>query len=164
MTITAQQVREHLRYNWIYMGGTTRTNGQVNKTGEVFTPSTLAQEMIEQYPDEFIRELVFRDTSCGDGQLLAEVVIRKVELGVPFEQALTQIQGCDIMAVNVELCRKRLGCNRPEYMEILHKRIVIGNSLDCLADVDSQTEQDKLQMIEMFGGDFESLMEKAQAK
>jgi hypothetical protein len=146
------------------MGGTTRTNGQVNKTGEVFTPSTLAQEMVEQFPEEFVKELVFRDTSCGDGQLLSEILIRKVELGVPFEQALTQIQGCDIMSVNVELCRKRLACGSPKYMEILHKHIVVGNSLDCLADVDSQTEQDKLQMIEMFGGDFEALVEKVKTK
>lgn len=149
--MTPREVREYLRYNWMYMGGTTRTSGQVNKTGEVFTPSTLAQEMVEQFPEEFIKELKFRDTSCGDGQLLSEIVIKKVELGVLFEQAITQVQGCDIMAVNVELCRKRLSCGKPEYLEILKNNIIVGNALDSLEVIENQTDQDRLRALELFG-------------
>ena len=116
--MTPQQVRDYVRYNWTYMGGFTRSAGRVNQTGEVFTPTSLAQEMVDQYPEEYIKNNVFRDTSCGDGQLLSEILIKKVELGVPFEIAITQIIGCDIMSINVELCRKRLSCGNLKYYEI----------------------------------------------
>lgn len=158
--MTPQQVRDHVRYNWTYMGGTVRSTGQVNQTGEVFTPTSLAQEMVDQYPEEYIKNNVFRDTSCGDGQLLSEILIKKVELGVPFETAITQIIGCDIMSVNVALCRKRLSCGNAEYYKILENQIIIGNALDCLADVENQTENDKIKMIEFFAGDFDKLLER----
>lgn len=161
MTLDARQVRERLRYNWVYMGGVLRSTTQVKSTGEVFTPSTLAQEMVENFPDEFVAEMTFRDTSCGDGQLLSEIIIRKVELGVPFEKAITQIQGCDIMASNVYQCRKRLSGGILSHEKTLENYVIIGNSLDCLSmDVLQQTELDKLKMIELFGGEFEALVEK----
>lgn len=158
--MTPQQVRDCVRYNWTYMGGTVRSAGRVNQTGEVFTPTSLAQEMVDQYPEEYIKNNVFRDTSCGDGQLLSEILIKKVELGVPFETAITQIIGCDIMSVNVELCRKRLSCGNAEYYKILENQIIIGNALDCLAEVENQTENDKIKMIEFFAGDFDKLLER----
>jgi hypothetical protein len=158
--MTPQQVRDYVRYNWSYMGGTVRSVGRINQTGEVFTPTSLAQEMIDQFPEAYIKNTVFRDTSCGDGQLLSEILIKKVELGVTFETAITQVIGCDIMSINVELCRKRLSCGNVKYYEILKKQIVIGNALDCLADVEDQTETDKLQMIDLFGGDIDKLLER----
>jgi len=159
--MTSQEVRDYVRYNWTYMGGAIRSAGRVNQTGEVFTPTSLAQEMVDQYPEEYIKNNVFRDTSCGDGQLLSEILIKKVELGIPFETAITQIVGCDIMKINVELCRKRLSCGNAKYYKILENQILIGNALDCLAEVEHQTETDKLQMIELFGGDFDKLLERA---
>jgi hypothetical protein len=72
--------------------------------------------------------------------------------------------GCDIMSINVELCRKRLSCGNSKYLEILTNNIIIGNALDCITSVENQTDQDQLRMIELFGGDYEALIEKIHAR
>ena len=74
----------------------------------------------------------FLDNSCGDGQFLSEVVIRKMERsGCTLEQALSTTYGVDMMEDNVIECRKRLsGPNpTPEILEIVTKNIVCHDAL-----------------------------------
>jgi hypothetical protein len=68
-------------------------------------------------------------TGCGDGQFLGEVLIRKVENGIDFEQALSTIYGVDIMPDNVALCRERLLCGREDLRHIVEKNIVCADAL-----------------------------------
>jgi hypothetical protein len=66
----------------------------------------------------------FIDPSCGDGQFLGEVLIRKMENGSSFEQALSTVYGVDLMQDNVKLCRERLLCGREDLRHVVERNIV----------------------------------------
>lgn len=120
-----------------YMSGVERDKLRIKQTAEVFTPTELVQEMLdkieEQDPTLFSDpNKTFLDNSCGDGQFLSEVVIRKMERsGCTLEQALKTTYGVELMEDNVIECRKRLaGPNpTPEIIEIVNKNIVCHDAL-----------------------------------
>lgn len=118
------KVIDHIR-NRSYMGGIERDKVRVKATGEVFTPTPLVQEILEKIPlDQFTDpNKTFLDNSCGDGQFLGEVLIRKMENGSTFEQALSTIYGVDLMIDNVDLCRERLLCGREDLRHVVEKNI-----------------------------------------
>jgi len=113
------------------MSGVQREKIRVKATGEVFTPTPLVQEILDQLPQEQFTNpnKTFLDPSCGDGQFLGEVIIRKVENGSTFEQALGAVYGVDLMEDNVELCRERLLCGRDDLRHIVEKNIVCADGL-----------------------------------
>jgi type I restriction-modification system DNA methylase subunit len=125
-----QNIVEHIR-DRAYMSGVDRNQLRIKATGEVFTPTPLVREMLEQIPiDQFTDPTkTFLDNSCGDGQFLGEVLIRKMENGSTFEQALSTIYGVDMMQDNVDLCRERLLCGREDLRPIVEKNIVCHNAL-----------------------------------
>ena len=127
---TLSEVVDHIR-NRTYMSGVQRTQARVKATGEVFTPTELVREMLEQIPvDQFTDPAkTFLDNSCGDGQFLGEVLIRKMEMGSTFEQALQTIYGVDLMQDNVDLCRERLLCGRTDLAHIVERNIVCHDAL-----------------------------------
>jgi len=104
-----EQVINHLR-NRDYMSGVDRDRSRVKSTGEVFTPTPLVQEILSQLPkDQFLDPTkTFLDPSCGDGQFLSEVVIRKMEGGSTYQQALQTTYGVDLMRDNCMECIRRL--------------------------------------------------------
>jgi hypothetical protein len=127
---------EHSR-NREYMSGIERDKLRVKQTAEVFTPTTDVQKVLDKLEDEN-KELfsnttkTFIDSSCGDGQFLSEVVIRKMERsGCTLEQALSTTYGVELMEDNVRLCKERLaGPNpTPEILDILDKNIVCADAL-----------------------------------
>lgn len=113
------------------MSGIERDKLRVKSTGEVFTPTPLVQEILDRLPQEQFQDptKTFLDPSCGDGQFLGEVLIRKVENGIDFETALSTIYGVDLMQDNVELCRERLLCGREDLRHIVEKNIVCHDAL-----------------------------------
>lgn len=127
---TLKSIVDHLR-NREYMSGIERDRLRVKATQEVFTPTTVVQEMLDRmdqlvfsYPDE-----TFLDNSCGDGQFLSEVLIRKLENGQDFETALSTIYGVDLMPDNVKLCQDRLLCGREDLRHIVEQNIVCADAL-----------------------------------
>jgi hypothetical protein len=120
-----------------YMSGVERDKLRIKQTAEVFTPTQLVQEMLDKLEEESPELFkdptkTFLDNSCGDGQFLSEVVIRKMERsGCSLEQALSTTYGVELMEDNVIECRKRLaGPNpRPEILEIVSKNIVCHDAL-----------------------------------
>jgi len=120
-----------------YMSGVERDKLRIKQTAEVFTPKELVQEMLdkleEQDPTLFSDpNKTFLDNSCGDGQFLSEVVIRKMERsGCTLEQALKTTYGVELMEDNVIECRKRLVGPYPtsEMTEIVNKNIVCHEAL-----------------------------------
>ena len=120
-----------------YMSGVERDKLRIKQTAEVFTPTELVQEMLdkleEQDPTLFSDpNKTFLDNSCGDGQFLSEVVIRKMEKsGCSLEQALKTTYGVELMEDNVIECRKRLaGPNpTPEILQIVETNIVCHDAL-----------------------------------
>lgn len=113
------------------MSGIERDKLRVKATGEVFTPTELVQEILDQLPqDQFTNPTkTFLDPSCGDGQFLGEVLIRKMENGSTFEQALSTTYGVDLMQDNVDLCRERLLCGRDDLRHIVEQNIVCADAL-----------------------------------
>jgi len=120
----------HLR-NREYMSGIERDKLRTKATGEVFTPTALVQEILDQLPqDQFTDQTkTFLDPSCGDGQFLSEVLIRKLENNIPFDIALGTIYGVDLMPDNVQLCRDRLLCGQEHLRHIVEKNIVCHDAL-----------------------------------
>ena len=121
---TLSEVIDHIR-DRAYMGGVERDRLRVKATGEVFTPTELVREMLEQIPIEQFTDpaKTFLDNSCGDGQFLGEVLIRKMENGATFEQALSTIYGVDLMIDNIDLCRERLLCGQEHLRHLVEKNI-----------------------------------------
>lgn len=123
-------VISHVR-NRDYMSGVERDKQRVKATGEVFTPTPLVQEVLNKLPQSLFTDptKTFLDNSCGDGQFLGEVLIRKMENGSTFEQALSTIYGVDMMLDNVAECRKRLLCGRTDLEHIVRTNIVCHDAL-----------------------------------
>jgi len=128
--LTLNKVIDHIR-NRTYMGGVERDQLRVKATGEVFTPTELVREVLDQIPlDQFQDPAkTFLDNSCGDGQFLGEVLIRKMENGSTFEEALSTVYGVDLMQDNVDLCRERLLCGRTDLAHIVERNIVCHDAL-----------------------------------
>ena len=117
-----------------YMSGVDREYLRVKVTGEVFTPTSKVQHIhgyLESLkPDLFTDPTkTFIDNSCGDGQFLGEVLIRKIENGIDFETALSTIYGVDLMDDNVALTHERLLCGREELRPIVEQNIVCADAL-----------------------------------
>lgn len=128
--LTLNKIIDHVR-NRDYMSGVDRDRNRVKATGEVFTPTPLVQEILNQLPVEQFTDTAktFLDPSCGDGQFLSEVLIRKIENGSTFEQALSTIYGVDLMQDNVDECRKRLLCGQIHLQHIVERNIVCHDAL-----------------------------------
>lgn len=124
-----QHLREHS-----YMSGIERDARRIKQTAEVFTPTPLVQEILDKLPREVFTDpsKTFLDNSCGDGQFLSEVVIRKMAMsGCTLEEALGTTFGVDLMPDNVEMCRHRLAGPdpSPEILAILERNIVCADGL-----------------------------------
>ena len=126
----------HVR-NRDYMSGIERDSHRIKVTAEIFTKTELVVEILDKIeltqPDIFFnQDKTFIDNSCGDGQFLSEVVIRKMERsGCSLNQALNTTYGVDLMDDNINECRKRLaGPNpTPEILEIVNKNIICHDAL-----------------------------------
>jgi hypothetical protein len=126
----------HVR-NREYMSGVERDKFRIKQTAEIFTPTKLVQEILDELENEdkslFLDPTkTFLDNSCGDGQFLSEVIIRKIERsGCDLLQALSTTYGVDLMEDNISECRRRLaGPNpTPQILEILKKNIVCHDAL-----------------------------------
>jgi hypothetical protein len=120
-----------------YMSGVDRDQHRIKLTAEVFTKTELVIEILDKIelsqPDIFLNpEKTFLDNSCGDGQFLSEVIIRKMERsGCSLVQALKTTYGVELMEDNVIECRKRLSGPNPtqEIMDIVNKNIVCYDAL-----------------------------------
>jgi len=123
--------------NFDYMSGIDRDRERQKATAEVFTSTKYVQEILDdeekKSPDMFYDwTKTYMDTSCGDGQILSEVVIRKIgQSNCTLEQALSTTYGVELMEDNVKLCKKRLAGPNPtqEILDILDKNIVCHDAL-----------------------------------
>ena len=124
------KIIDHIR-NRTYMSGVDRDRVRIKATGEVFTPTNLVRQILDKFDQSiFINPTkTFLDPSCGDGQFLGEVLIRKMENGIDFETALSTIYGVDLMQDNVDLCRERLLCGQEHLRHIIEQNIVCADAL-----------------------------------
>jgi hypothetical protein len=113
------------------MSGVERNTIRIKATQEIFTPTEMVKDLLDNLdPILFVdNDQPFLDPTCGDGQFLGEVLIRKVENGIPFDQALSTIYGVDLMPDNVTLCQDRLLCGREDLRHIVEQNIVCADAL-----------------------------------
>ncbi len=125
-----EYIINHIR-NRPYMGDIERDKIRKLHTSEFFTPFEKVQERLDAYDISVWqdKESLFLDPTCGDGQFLGEVLIRKMENGSTFEQALSTIYGIEKEQDNVELCRERLLCGREDLRHIVEQNIVCADAL-----------------------------------
>lgn len=84
-----------------------RSKERLKSHGEIFTPTALVIEMLEQLPIvTWEQGKTYLDPTCGNGQFLSAVLIIKQSLG--HIDALKTIYGVDIMQDNVDDTRRRL--------------------------------------------------------
>lgn len=128
--LTFDKIIAHIR-DREYMSGVERDRNRVKSTSEVFTPTTLVQECLDDLDQSIFKDSTSTiiDRSCGDGQFLGEVLIRKLENGIDFESALSTIYGVDLMPDNVDLCRERLLCGREDLRHIVENNILCADAL-----------------------------------
>ncbi len=137
----------------------TKSKERVREHGEVFTAEREVKAMCDLVKDETERiDSRFLEPACGDGNFLAEILTRKLEVvkrkykksTLDYEKnavlAISSVYGVDIMQDNVLTCRDRLfklwdkeyktickkDCNdqtREAVKFILSKNIVCGNAL-----------------------------------
>ena len=137
----------------------TKSKDRVRERGEVFTAEREVKAMCDLVKDETERiDSRFLEPACGDGNFLAEILIRKLEVvkrkykksTLDYEKnavlTISSVYGVDIMQDNVLACRERLfklwdkeykavckkDCNdqtREAVKFILTKNIVCGNAL-----------------------------------
>ena len=125
--------REHA-----YMSGIERDKLRVKYSAEVFTPTELVQEMLdkleENNPEIFSDpNKTFLDNSCGDGQFLSEVVIRKMERsGCTLEQALRTTYGVELIE-KYKTMKFDVSTINPPYKNGLHIDI-FNKAFDMLKD------------------------------
>ena len=99
----------------------TKSKDRVANFGEVFTSQKIVNAMLNLVQDETQRiESRFLEPACGDGNFLAEVLCRKLEIvkmkykenQLDFEryafQAVASVYGVEKLKDNVIDCRKRL--------------------------------------------------------
>lgn len=113
------------------MSGVERDQIRVKQTQEVFTPTQMVQDVLDQLPQELFSDpaQIYIDNSCGDGQFLSEALIRKVQAGIDFKTALEGIRGVDMMQDNVDQTRERLLCGQEQLRYIVENNIVCHNAL-----------------------------------
>ena len=114
------------------MGGIERNNIRKLHSSEYFTPFKKVLERLDVYDKSVWTnpESQFLDPTCGDGQFLSEVLIRKLENGIDFATALGTIYGVDLMPDNVKLCQDRLLCGQEHLRHVVEKNIVEADGLE----------------------------------
>lgn len=128
--LTLEEIINHARER-SYMSGVERDQIRVKQTQEVFTPTEMVQDVLDQLPQELFSDpkQIYIDNSCGDGQFLSEALIRKVQAGIDFKTALEGIRGVDMMQDNVDQTRERLLCGQEHLRYIVENNIVCHNAL-----------------------------------
>tara|TARA_B100001094_G_C18123717_1_gene768279 strand:+ start:1007 stop:1381 length:375 start_codon:yes stop_codon:yes gene_type:complete len=112
-----------------------KSKERVKKHAEVYTPPNLVNEMLDRLPQEMWQpDKNFLDPACGNGNMLVEVVRRKINNKSCPTQALATTYGIDIMEDNVIECRERLlefTDRSPEAYYWVNNNIKCANSLEC---------------------------------
>ena len=92
------------------------------QTAEDFTPAWLVNQMLDKLneygPESWQDGKTFCDLACGNGNMLIEVLKRKLSLKHNPLTAIQSIYGADIMQDNIRECRERLLTTLKEHTPI----------------------------------------------
>lgn len=127
-------MKERKKQKTIQSADKVHTEEAVKKRGEVFTPTSLVNEMLDKLPQDVLlnpQKTVGDISGCGDGQFLVEVLRRRLEAGIPHKEALFTIYGVEIDEDNANKCRERLLMGSTDLLlkAITRRNIICGNPL-----------------------------------
>lgn len=90
--------------------GITRSKERITKNGEVFTPKSLVEKMMDKIPEEKWKDpnSVWLEPTFGSGNMLICMLERRIASGVEPIQAVKTLYGVELMQDNVDLCRDRI--------------------------------------------------------
>ena len=109
-----------------------RTKKRRRLTDEDFTPSKIVNDIfLDEYPNDCWadKNVGFIDNNCGVGNILAEIVKRRLKAGLSLEETLSTIRGVEMAQDNVQLCRERLLCGQEHLRHIVERNIVCHDAL-----------------------------------
>lgn len=118
-----------------------KSKDRVKRNAEVYTPSWLVKDMCDMLPPDAWDSIdrTFLEPSCGNGNFLEEILVRKLKLCDNINDGITALQsifGIDILPDNVQESRDRMyGIFMDKFgpslfaLEVLRKNIVLGNFL-----------------------------------
>jgi type I restriction-modification system DNA methylase subunit len=111
------------------------TKDAIDDRGEVFTPLTLVDQMLDKLPQDQLcdpAKTVGDIAGCGNGNFLIRVLERRMANGIPHLKALSTIYGVDIDETNVKECRERLALNSTdsEIWTVLNRNIICADTLN----------------------------------
>ena len=93
---------------------------------EFFTP----EDFIKQFIDlSKIGKENYIDRNAGHGNWLCVIRDAKIKNGIPLEEALTQIFGCELFEDNAEVIRTKLIDGREDLRPIVERNIITGSAL-----------------------------------
>lgn len=115
--------------------GIERSKERIKENGEVFTPSSIVNKMMDMVSDQSIwsnPSKTFLDPTCGNGNILIGMLKRRLENGVSPRDAVSTLYGVELMQDNVELARKRIAeeIGTHEFDDIIEHNIVCANFFD----------------------------------
>lgn len=90
--------------------GITRSKERITKNGEVFTPKSLVEKMMNKIPEEKWKDpnSVWLEPTFGSGNMLICMLERRIASGVEPIQAIKTLYGVELMQDNVDLCKDRI--------------------------------------------------------
>ena len=94
------EVREY-QSGYDYMGKIERSEERKRANSEYFTPMSVVNDILDEFDELLFTDpsKTFLDPSCGDGQFLVGVLLRKMEMGIGFKESLECIYGVDLLMV-----------------------------------------------------------------
>ena len=80
-----------------------RNRDNVRNNGEVFTPTPIVDSMNDLVPLDAWKDtsFVFIEPTCGNGQFLTRIFVKRIANGLTIEEALNTLIGMDITADNI---------------------------------------------------------------
>ena len=90
--------------------GITRSKERITKNGEVFTPKSLVEKMMDKIPEEKWKDpnSVWLEPTFGSGNMLICMLERRIASGIEPIQAVKTLYGVELMQDNVDLCKDRI--------------------------------------------------------
>ena len=87
-----------------------KSKDRKDDNGEVFTPAYIVDEMLEHLPEGILTDptKTFLDPTCGNGNILVQILKRRIEHGLDPTTSCNSLYGVDLMQENIDEARKRL--------------------------------------------------------
>ena len=123
-------------YDWVTVGYLEKTNIQrsrerIVQNNEVFTSLEYVLMGLDFYPKERFLDssISFCDTCAGEGVWLVGFALKRMEHGMPHNEAVKNLKAVELMMDNRDAIIERLMCNDESLRSMLETNIVCADSL-----------------------------------